>query len=261
MEFNWSIHTKDKIRNLNNLIHKIEFELLNKGDNLGIEDLRRQCFLIEEHILDGIYFVKTKEIKEKSIRVLIWNIKKGVEIQKKLEKMLVDRGSNRNYENEEEIFAAFDFNLDNEEDLSFLPNAEKLEERIKRETGFSNEKVNRSVRKKVGRKKAEVREAKEYLKKFVNEIHKEKFISELKNLYQSSDHFTFNLLIKVMIDLGYLEPITRVALKKSFEKALDREKQSQQNFNKQFNQNLKDTIEYKNLYSKISGVFESSLTK
>lgn len=117
------------------------------------------------------------------------------------------------------------------------------------------------IKGKRGRKRSTPKLAVEYLRKFVSEIHKEKFISELKSQYQSSDHFTFNLLIRVLIDLGYIEPTTRVALKNSFEKALDRVKQSQQNFNKQFNQDLKHTIEYKSISNNIKVAFESSLTK
>jgi hypothetical protein len=112
-----------------------------------------------------------------------------------------------------------------------------------------------------GRKKTEIKEAQEYLRKFVNEEHKSKFIQELKNQYQKSEPYIFNYVIRALIDMERLEQVNKNALKISFEKALDRKNQSQQNFNKQYSQDLKNNKEYNIIKKNIESIIETSLTK
>ena len=112
---------------------------------------------------------------------------------------------------------------------------------------------------KPGRKKVEIKEASEYLQNFVNDHHKEKFLRELKKQYQKSPHLIFNYVIKVLSDKYYLKPSTLIELKEAFEIALGRKKQTPQNFNTQFNKNLKSTREYKAIENNIINIFESCL--
>ncbi len=146
-KFNWSYLSKNKSTNLNSLVLKIEFDLNTKKISPSTEYLQEQCFLIEECILDTIVYAKTKKLEEKSIRALIWNINKALEIQKVLENILAKQGEVRDIKNEYERFAAFDFKLDGEEDEPYLYNATEIEERIITETGFGKRvsKINKDL--------------------------------------------------------------------------------------------------------------------
>lgn len=87
--------------------------------------------------------------------------------------------------------------------------------------------------KKAGRPKAVVKDAKEYLK-FELEEYKEKFITELTNHFGKAAPRIFNTVIKVLYDEGRITNATNKEIKESFEKALGRKSQAQQNFNIQF---------------------------
>ncbi|MFH4964765.1 hypothetical protein V8G69_07145 [Gaetbulibacter sp. M235] len=267
---NSTLYGRDKIRNIKALVEKVNKDyqsIRNNFENsLTIDYLKSQCLLIEEFILEGITYAKSTALEEKKIRVLIWNIKKALSIQKEFEKRLIDLNKERDYDNENEMFAAFDFELysDKPNTRNYLPNALEVEKRIIRETGFEKEKplstYTKELVKKSGRNKAQIKEAKAYLKNFFSEEQKLRFLSELKEQYQNSTHKIFNLVIKVLIDKEYLQMAERNALKISFEKALERRAQAQQNFNIQFNQESKSTIEYKSISENIQSLFEKSLT-
>lgn len=256
---------KDKIHNINNLVTKIngDYEIIKQNfkDELTIEYLKKQCLLIEEFILDVITYAKTTPLEEKRLRVLIWNVKSANSIQKKFEKKLIQLKDKRDIDIESAVFAAFDFELDDDneyKEIKYLPNALEIEERILNETGWEKEK--RTKNQKAGRKKAEIKDAKEYLDKFFTEGQKLKFIAKLRECYKDSEHKVFNLVVRALLKKGLLKEFKNKPIKVSFEKALGRKPQSQSNFDKQLSQNLDETEEYKNISKKIQSIFDKSLT-
>ncbi|CAM4182133.1 hypothetical protein [Zobellia nedashkovskayae] len=213
---------KDKIHSLNSLVNKIntDYNLIKKyEDELTIDYLKHQCFRLEESILDAKTFSSENHITEKRERALDYNIKQAIKIQNEFENKLISLGDSRDKDYENELFAAFDFELDAETKLI----SEKT-------TPTSTTK--KSI-KKAGRPKAVVKEAKEYLK-FELEENKAKFITELTNQFSKADIRIFNELMKILSNQGIITNATNKEIKESFEKALGRKPQSQQNFDKQF---------------------------
>lgn len=121
--------------------------------------------------------------------------------------------------------------------------------------------VDTSKHKKRGRKATEIKDAKDYLQNFYSEEHKTRFLQELKIKYQKSPHVIFNHVIRALKDRGYLEIATNIEIKEAFEKALDREGQSQQNYNNQSDSALNSGKEYDEIKKNILLIFEGSATK
>ena len=114
------------------------------------------------------------------------------------------------------------------------------------------------IRKKPGRQNANIKEAKEYLSKFDLQENKEKFLIELRKEYSNTPPKTFNHLMTALNEMGFLKVATKNEYRLAFEKALDREAQSKQNFNSQFG-NLKnvDPLFYKSIKSRIEDIIQS----
>lgn len=116
------------------------------------------------------------------------------------------------------------------------------------------------TKKKPGRKSVEVKEAKEYLQKFEFPESKVKFLNALKKEYADATPKTFNHVMIALNDLGYLKPATKTEYRQAFEKALSREPQSKQNFDKQFEitpSTLKNTNFYEGIKSNILEIIQS----
>lgn len=113
---------------------------------------------------------------------------------------------------------------------------------------------------KPGRKRVEVKEAKEYLQHFELPENKIKFLTALKMEYAKVKPQIFNHVIIALNEMGYLKPATKTEYRKAFEKALSREPQSKQNFDKQFEINpstLKNTKFYEGIKRNIVEIIES----
>ena len=121
----------------------------------------------------------------------------------------------------------------------------------------------KKIKSKAGRKKAITKNAKEYLskEKFLNDNHKRRFIELLQESYKNYSHKNFNFLMRVLNNERYLEKVENVCLKEAFEKAFEREPQSQTNFNNQFNISRDEkTPEYKAEKERVNIIFEKSFT-
>ncbi|NLN73543.1 MAG: hypothetical protein GX140_04810, partial [Bacteroidales bacterium] len=96
--------------------------------------------------------------------------------------------------------------------------------------GTESDKQEQSESKnKIGRKKVEVKNAKDYLT--FNDMNKAKFIDLLKEKYSNCEPKTMSHLILVLLEKTYLEKVTNKELKESFCEILNVE-QSQTNFNR-----------------------------
>lgn len=113
---------------------------------------------------------------------------------------------------------------------------------------------------KAGRRKAEIKDAKEYLINFINEEHKVRFIIELTKQYQNCKHKVFNYVMIALVEMNRVRIVEKIELKTSFERALNRKEQSQQNFNKQFSKNLSNSQEIKNIKANIQLIIDNCLT-
>lgn len=114
--------------------------------------------------------------------------------------------------------------------------------------------------KKPGRKSVEVKEAEEYLQKFDLPENKVKFLNALKNDYSDATPKIFNHVMIALNELGYLKPASKTEYRQAFEKALSREPQSKQNFDKQFEidpSTLKNTKFYEGIKSNIREIIQS----
>lgn len=90
---------------------------------------------------------------------------------------------------------------------------------------------------KIGRKKVEVKNAKDYLT--FDDMNKDKFIDLLKEEYSNCEPKEMNHLILVLLEKAYLKKVTNKELKESFCEILN-VKQTQTNFNKYMNENSID---------------------
>lgn len=235
---------KDKIHNLNSLVNKInsDYNHIKKyEDELTIDYLKYQCYLLEESILDAKTFACEDIITEKRKRALDSNIKQAIKIQNDFENKLSSLGESRDKDNENELFAAFDFELDSE--------IKTVSEKIIQTS------INKKSLKKAGRPRAVVKDAKEYLK-FGLEKNKEKFITELTNHFGNTEPRIFNTVMKILSTRGIITNATNKEVKESFEKALGRKSQSQQNFDKQFNAG--ESTDYKKIYDQIMKIIDDN---
>lgn len=124
--------------------------------------------------------------------------------------------------------------------------------------GTESDKQERSESKnKIGRKKVEVKNAKDYLT--FNDMNKAKFIDLLKEKYSNCEPKTMNHLILVLLEKEYLEKVTNKELKESFCKILNVE-QSQTNFDRCMNGNSIDESLIKSIKKTVLNlIFDNSI--
>lgn len=96
---------------------------------------------------------------------------------------------------------------------------------------FKNDSIEpKAERKNPGRKKAIVKDAREYLK-FEMDGHKEIFLKEIKKHFPNQTPKEFNHLILVLKKIPRISEATNKEIKEAFEKELNLAEQSQANFN------------------------------
>jgi hypothetical protein len=130
-----TLNTKDKVTSLATLIEEIKYaNILNEADKkLKIKKLKSTCFDIDTFINEAIEYSKTIYLKEVKIYLLIEHGKRLKEIQKSFEIELENLGSKRDFQNEYELRAAFDFELKPINKIDYIENAHIIEKRIRTE--------------------------------------------------------------------------------------------------------------------------------